>query len=159
MLSSECWGGDRSGLPNNIRSDLRRLVSRIASLLLGVVLGTFLLGCTSSYEPRAAEDSESVSGSRAVQSQFELDQCDARGGEVKSVCRLGLPSCVLPYADAGKSCSDSSECEGACWLVMQEGDKVQPGDSAVGECQPDSNICGCNFEILGGAVQPGLCVD
>ena len=97
---------------------------------------------------------------RAGQLGVDLDNCEAFGGKVLPVCRLGLPSCVFSYSDAGRSCSDSAQCEGSCWLAPpKQGESVRPGDLAVGVCQADSDVCGCHFEILDGVVQQGICVD
>ncbi len=70
---------------------------------------------------------------------------------------FGLPACVLRYQDAGKRCSDSSQCEGRC---LANGDSFPAeGKEAVGECQPTSDSCGCWAEIRDGRALRPVCVD
>ena len=40
--------------------------------------------------------------------------CKNSGGEWKPVGKLGLPSCVYKYSDAGQVCEKSRECQGNC---------------------------------------------
>ncbi|MBP9756638.1 MAG: hypothetical protein KBD40_16710, partial [Phenylobacterium sp.] len=44
----------------------------------------------------------------------DVAACTAKGGTVRPVCRMQRPACVIAYADAGKSCSDKSDCLGRC---------------------------------------------
>lgn len=82
-------------------------------------------------------------------------QCAIKGGTVKPVCRRQIPQCVIPYADAGKACTDGSQCAGDC---LYEGDAA-PGTAASGRCQADSDPCGCKTPIVDGKVGMGRCVD
>ena len=40
-------------------------------------------------------------------------ECAARGGNIQSIT-FSSKGCVFPAKDGGKTCSDSSECEGTC---------------------------------------------
>ncbi|MBO9717066.1 MAG: hypothetical protein J7507_09710 [Pseudoxanthomonas sp.] len=83
-------------------------------------------------------------------------ECAARGGTVRSVGMFATPACVIPYPDAGKACSDASECQGVC---MAEAGAVV-GDFAIGTCQRDNrDVFGCYHEIEKGVVVGGMCVD
>jgi hypothetical protein len=42
--------------------------------------------------------------------------CAAKGGSIQPVGKAQIPVCVTPYADAGKACTDKSQCQGACVL-------------------------------------------
>lgn len=129
-----------------------------------LTLALALAGCVSSANNDLGTEREVLAEAVIPDPQrlpeTDSSRCEAMGGNVQTVCRLGLPTCVLPYSDAGKSCSDSAQCKGSCWLAdLKQGESIRPGELAIGECQSDSNICGCHFEILGGIIQPGICVD
>lgn len=81
--------------------------------------------------------------------------CAARGGTVKPICRMGRPTCVIPYRDAGRACRNDSDCEGRC--IAKGGGA--PGQPATGQCQADSNPCGCATLVDNGVVESTLCVD
>lgn len=94
--------------------------------------------------------------------EIDVAACEEAGGTVTSVCMFGMPQCVTPFADAGKTCSDSSECQGRCLFDDQGlGNRPGPvvGESALGNCEADSNPCGCWWEIADGKVQQGICAD
>ena len=63
-------------------------------------------------------------------------------------------ACTIPTGDAGKSCTDSSECERRCLTGVGE-----PGKQVTGQCQSSNQPFGCWAEVLKGVAQPGLCID
>jgi hypothetical protein len=63
--------------------------------------------------------------------------------------------CVVAYKDAGKVCSDSSQCEGRC---IGDRDETPPGQRVAGRCEADNDPCGCTTEIIG-SVPRTICVD
>jgi hypothetical protein len=71
---------------------------------------------------------------------------------------MGQPACVVRYADAGKTCRDSKECQGAqCRFA---GAKMPPdGAPATGKCVAISDPCGCFALVEDGKVSAALCVD
>lgn len=82
-------------------------------------------------------------------------ECKIAGGNWGPVGLMGTPACTLKSPDAGKQCSDSSECAGDCWS-----DSVAAvGSRSTGVCQPTNMPFGCHSEVKGGVVQPALCVD
>ena len=94
--------------------------------------------------------------------EIDVAACEEAGGSVVGVCMFGMPACVLPYSDAGKVCTDGSECEGMC--VVDEtnlgpNNRPEVGSAATGVCIADDNPCGCWFEISNGEIQHGLCAD
>jgi hypothetical protein len=88
-------------------------------------------------------------------SAAEVQQCRARGGTIQRVCMMGTLTCVVRYRDAGKRCTDGADCTGDC---LYEGEDPPP-ENLVGSCQRTSDPCGCKAVIVGGEVQPALCVD
>ncbi len=90
------------------------------------------------------------------QAAQNADQCGAIGGTWRPICMLGKPACVVPYKDAGKSCSDSSECSGKCVT----GDAGTKPESAVrGICTANSDPCGCFQLVENGKAGYPLCAD
>lgn len=74
---------------------------------------------------------------------------------------MGMYSCVIPYADAGKACQDKSDCQGKC-LTHDFGhdfNKSKPEEKVTGQCQKNSSHFGCYAEVRGGKIGPALCVD
>ncbi len=105
-------------------------------------------------------DEKSIEEMRA-ESRARIDEeaCVGRGGEVRQEGLLGLWRCVVPYGDAGASCSDASDCEGRCFARDDVTDyEAEPG-AAVGVCEADNSPFGCFAEIENGDVAPMLCVD
>lgn len=130
-----------------------RLTLMLSALLL-------LAGCTTT----AADTSASSNGSAPVAAEpgaadaaAEVD-CAAAGGKLMPLGRLQRVQCVVPYADAGKSCRTRSDCSGQC-LASGETELV-PGTAATGVCQRDmSQDFGCRQRIDGGLAQGTICVD
>ena len=81
--------------------------------------------------------------------------CAAKGGSYGPAGLLGANRCTLPYSDAGAVCTDSLQCEGQCLAGQYDA----AGYSGEGTCQANDNPFGCRSEIIGGEIQPGLCVD
>ena len=71
--------------------------------------------------------------------------------------------------DAGKACTDSSQCEGLCLVdmvsVCEPGKECidpvipAPGQPFVGICQRDDASCGSFIEIRKGQAEPAYHVD
>jgi hypothetical protein len=92
--------------------------------------------------------------------------CQAAGGELQKVCVAQQARCVIPYADAGKSCKDSSECMGECLVDLTTtctamGECThplvpKPGEVVLGICQRDNNPCGSFIIVKDGRAQPAF---
>lgn len=95
---------------------------------------------------------------RAALKKIDVAACRARGGSVQPVCMFQFPACVIPFPDGGKPCTDSSQCQGMCWLRESalNGDNSGP---VVGSCQEDTDTCGCYAEVRNGRSSRGMCVD
>jgi hypothetical protein len=84
--------------------------------------------------------------------------CAKAGGVLQPVCRMGRPMCVVTFADAGKSCTDGSQCAaGRCYAKTPKGSAA--GESTSGQCAASNNPCGCNQRVEDGVALPTLCVD
>ena len=81
--------------------------------------------------------------------------CAARGGSMQPVGRLQRPTCVVPYADAGKTCSDKADCQGAC---IADGNAESQAATA-GQCQKTNVQFGCYAKIVGGKSTGTICID
>lgn len=81
--------------------------------------------------------------------------CQAQKGDWRRVCMRGNYMCVTTFADAGKTCSSSSECGGRC---LAEG-SPDFGAKVTGKCSVNNDPCGCFQTVEDGEAQPGLCVD
>lgn len=83
--------------------------------------------------------------------------CSAKGGTLRVVCMSGSLMCVIRAPDAGKACSDSSECSIAC---LAGDDRPANKDLPVrGRCQEDNDPCGCRVFVKNGKIDPGGCTD
>jgi hypothetical protein len=120
-------------------------------LLISILLIT---GCASTTERSVAESTEEVR--QDALNNIDVLACLGKGGVVKSVCMFTMPYCVQTFIDAGKKCSDNSNCSGDCRL---EDDFVNSGTKTSGFCSKNSNPCGCYQRITRGKAEPVLCVD
>ena len=100
---------------------------------------------------------KSVERSRAAALDvIDLEQCRAEGGAIRGVGMFGSPACVKPFEDAGKVCSDTSECQGLC--KAPEASIV--GSRSTGTCQKDTHdVYGCYDKVERGIVVGGVCLD
>lgn len=118
----------------------------VSSSLLAVLLA----GCMAGPRPAAAP----AAAPRAAAA--EASACAAQGGQLRPLGRLQRVQCVVPYVDAGTTCSSKTECSGQC---LASG-TVTAGTRATGTCQRDaSGSFGCHQRIDGGIAQPVICVD
>jgi len=83
--------------------------------------------------------------------------CLVQKGDWAPICRMQKAACVLNFSDAGKSCTDSDQCQGNCYTDPSQG--ARQGEAATGKCAMNSNPCGCNSRVEDGVATPTLCVD
>jgi putative hemolysin len=91
----------------------------------------------------------------AAQASADATACTAKGGQLRPVGRMQIPRCIVPYADAGKTCTDNADCSGDCLATSI----VPTGTATTGTCQRDSDRFGCRQEVVGGKGQAALCID
>ena len=122
---------------------------RTSAIFLMIVTTAILAGC----QPK--EPAESALAVPTV------GQCEASGGKVTNVGMTGMPACLIPTEDAGKSCRDSSDCEGRCIVDDWEGDKPpRIGTKVAGVCEASNLTFGCFAEVRRGRINSVfLCVD
>ncbi|MBX7276355.1 hypothetical protein K2E96_21290 [Pseudomonas sp. ERGC3:05] len=82
--------------------------------------------------------------------------CLAGGGAMKQVGKLQRWTCITPYKDAGKACTDSSQCDGECQTSVT----THAGNGPVtGACQVDNSHFGCSATVEKGQLGRAICVD
>ncbi|MEB1530215.1 hypothetical protein [Xanthomonas sp. WHRI 7945] len=113
-----------------------------------------LAACASGPTPHAPPAAQS--GSDGAEAAPDAAACTAQGGSLQPLGRRGLLKCVVPFADAGKTCSDSGQCRGDCLAVTP----VPTGSAAQGVCQRDiSENFGCRQQVQGGVGASQICID
>lgn len=86
-------------------------------------------------------------------------QCTASGGHWQRICMMGTLACVTPYADAGKACTDGSECAGKRCLAPT-GTASLPGQGPMqGQCMANNNPCYFGINIEKGFTVPTAVAD
>ena len=113
---------------------------------LGVLAALALCACT----PETVADEAQPSGRQplSIPDDVTIEGCRAAGGQ-----RDGLAGALCTFAatDAGKTCTDSAECEGRCEATGTGG--------ANGTCSARISPFGCYSEMRDGVARPALCVD
>ena len=87
----------------------------------------------------------------------DQNSCESANGIWRREGLAGIYACVLPAKDAGKACTDSSQCEYRC--LAKPSDDLRPGQKAGGQCQVNSSPFGCRTEIKDGMADATLCID
>jgi hypothetical protein len=83
-------------------------------------------------------------------------ECASYGGTMQHAGRMNILRCVVPYPDAGKTCSDGDDCQGQCRVDMSGS---QNGAPETGTCQVNTSIFGCYSTLEDGRRTPAICVD
>lgn len=123
-------------------------------LILAGTVALILTACS-----QVAEDVPNASSAPAPGSTLSVADaaaCRAGGGQVAVRGRLQAELCVQPFADAGRSCTDNSQCAGACVTETME---AAAGETVTGQCQADDRPFGCFAEVEQGRPVRGICID
>lgn len=124
------------------------------SLLTSLLLVTSLAGCA--FGGSRPGPSPTAAETAPVVASLDAAACAAQGGEMRALGRLQRVQCVVPFADAGKTCNAKADCSGQCLAIGE----VVAGAPASGVCQRDvSENFGCRQRIDGGVAQGTICVD
>ncbi len=83
--------------------------------------------------------------------------CTKAGGEIRKVCLMGTPMCVVTFKDAGSECSDGAECDSGRCRTSEMG--VEPETATRGICAPTNDPCGCFQRVDNGKAGYPLCAD
>lgn len=89
----------------------------------------------------------------------EAQRCAQSGGFLAKRGKRGNLMCVQPFADAGKACTSTKECQGRCLAVDDSGGVPKLGEAAAGICQADDKLFGCFAELEQGKVKSSKCID
>jgi hypothetical protein len=124
--------------------------NRLAGYLMVFLSLFFISACQTS--PVASDQKNTIDFSENL-----AKECLAKGGKYTKEGRLQAYRCVQQFSDAGKSCSDSSECQGSC---TSSDTSIEAGKSNVtGICAANDSPFGCHQTIEGGIAKGFLCVD
>ncbi|KAF0174648.1 MAG: putative secreted protein [Alphaproteobacteria bacterium] len=126
-------------------------------LILAAVFAT-PCACAPAVAPQTSTPPTQAAASRPSDSP-DIANCAARGGVVDTVGRMQRQVCRVPYADAGKTCSNKSDCTARCILDNEEGGEVPAKGKVTGQCQHYETQFGCFSEVDGGLVTSTICVD
>ncbi len=126
---------------------------KVKALLFAV--GLALAACSPTPAPESAVPTAEAPEPPTM--SVSTSACTARGGEMQQVGRAQTWQCVVKYADAGKRCTDASQCEGQCEIAGNSG--IAPGTATAGVCQADSNRFGCRTTVENGKAGNTLCID
>jgi hypothetical protein len=88
-------------------------------------------------------------------SKEQVAQCRADGGKPVSRGEAHGEYCERRYPDAGKRCTDSSQCQGKC-MVEEFVEPQAAGKPFAGKCQPVYPYPGCFGEVVNGRAPEGL---
>ena len=81
-------------------------------------------------------------------------ECVAQGGKVEQIL-IGAEGCVRPTTDGGQSCTDNSECQGACAAPFA----AQRGAAVAGTCATETGRMGCLNVVAQGKASGEACFD
>ena len=123
--------------------------------LLALFAAAALVSCAPTGAPPGPTEDLSVEPGQTP-TAVQTAACAAAGGAYGQGGLGGFWHCVIPYADAGKPCSDAADCEGAC-LAPPNQSPVR--GEAPGRCAASNSQFGCYSRVENGVVGPGLCVD
>lgn len=92
----------------------------------------------------------------AVSTEYAEAYCKAKGGVLERIGKAQTLRCIITYADAGKACTDGSQCLGKrCTGDFEDKPAATP---ATGTCVATNNPFGCQTIIQAGKAAT-LCVD
>jgi len=82
--------------------------------------------------------------------ELNEEECLDAGGEWGLFYYGGTLQCNLPTSDAGKECTDSSQCEGNC----EAKESAEIGSEDTGMCAENKLPYRCMMKIENGVVEP-----
>ena len=123
--------------------------------LLAVCAAVVVASCAPTATPPGPTEDLSVPHGQTP-TAAQTAACAAQGGTYGRGGLGGFWTCVIPYADANKPCSDASDCQGECRAPPNA---TPVRGQAPGRCAPSNSHFGCYSRVEKGVVGPGLCVD
>ena len=132
-----------------------------------IALAVFMIAaaCTPSSAPSepasgATTPAVETPGAVAPEQIIATDEasCKTQGGDWRPVCRMQQPACITTFQDAGKACTDGSQCAGDC-VAGTDAPFAEGGAAATGICAANNDPCGCKQKIEDGKATAAICVD
>ena len=144
---------------------VRRFAIVGARVVIGIVLTLLFLGLAavaflSFHDMRHAQDALRTGmeeDGRFRQMGTAAAGCDARGGVI-SRGAFGETYCKIEFRDAGRACTDSSECLGGC-IVLSGSLHALGGAKLSGVCKSANVQYGCAEYLQRGRVVRSECID
>jgi hypothetical protein len=131
-----------------------------------LVVFSFGIGCAACDPKQQVRESVAKKNAELIDMAGQ-QACEGAGGEFLGGCPNAPQACVARYSDAGRQCTDSSQCDGLCLTEASEApfsfsDSKTPnfpaeGSKVVGRCQTSSFHCGSIQQVESGkalAVSP-----
>ncbi|MBB1486797.1 hypothetical protein H4O21_09265 [Oceanospirillum sp. D5] len=109
-----------------------------------------------SHNASSADTAAKMTLSERAYSLKTRESCEAEGGTWQRVGLARRLSCILPTTDAGKACTDGSQCQVACMLKERN---IAPGTPATGQCHDSTQRFGCRAYVSDGKAGHVLCID
>jgi putative hemolysin len=133
--------------------------------LLMVVAALVLAACSPAAPPAPAPAEPAPTATAPVPAEpvspapsADQTSCIAKGGEWRPVCRMQQASCVMTFADAGKTCADGDDCAGDCMAPNSAG-FAPTGATVSGVCAVNDDPCGCKQTVEDGKATAAICID
>lgn len=120
---------------------------------IAIVFAVFLVGFGASAESSGQSDATNRMNAA------DRSVCELHGGMVLTDTLLGSESCVRPMRDAGKSCTDGSQCDAGQCHWDETGRRREPrlGEKTVGKCPATNSSSGCTIRIIAGKATGAIC--
>ena len=147
-------------LMNMINRSSTLALNPVGTIAVTVLMTFWLSAC--SVTPSTTLPAEATIDPSAYQEcvyppQKYLQACTVQGGKFAQQGKLGCYQCVVTYADAGKACTDGSDCQGNC---ESRGEYADVGTAnQTGQCSADSSPFGCHQVINNGVAESAICID
>ena len=121
---------------------------RLVTVIVAVMLMLALAACSALPAPLIVTPQPTAAPALMVPPDNEQD-CLDQGGAWGPQGRAQTDMCDLPAIDAGKSCTDSSQCQGLC---------LASATPSTGACSPRTVNFGCH-DVMADGAQMGICID
>lgn len=99
-----------------------------------------------------------IHGGKATPEEKTL--CEKQGGHIEQQGMGQYDMCIVKFADAGKTCQDSSECLGDCTITEMPEKKLFGKNQPIsGQCTTFNSPFGCYGLVKNGKTDGIMCVD